>query len=175
MVSTKMHFLNLFVPCLIIIFIISCSSDDPQNPIRTEPLYITITEEQHHLGDNQGSEGIEYSANFDVPSSYNIATLSITFLYPNDAGQSGPELDSPPEIQINDMRIGLSTSDFPDSSGCISDFREYECDVIIFKDIADEIKIGNNTVRIISKGAAHDGDDDFVFTDLKIELININI
>jgi hypothetical protein len=67
------------------------------------------------------------------------------------------------------------TSDFAGSSGCISVSREYEYDIIIFIGIAEKIKIGNNTVRITSKAAAHDGDNDFVFTNLKIELLDNNV
>ena len=153
---------------------LSCNSDEA-GPIKTEPLYITITGEQHHLGDNDGSEGAVFSGNFEVTSLYEIAILSITFLFPNNAGQSGPEIDSPPEIKINNIKVGLSTSNFPDRPECIPDYREYECDVTIFIGIAEHIKIGKNTVTVISKGAAHDGDDDFVFTDLIIELFNNDI
>ena len=175
MISLKMFFPYLVALLTCIFTIISCDSDNTKEPIKTEPLYITITDEPHHLGDNEGSEGVVYSANFEVNSTYEIAILSITFLYPNDAGQSGPEIDSPPEIQVNNQKVGLTASDFPENSECISVNREYECDVIIFTGIADKLKIGNNTVRIISKGAAHDGDDDFVFTNLKIELLDNNI
>ena len=173
MTSKKLFFLSFLF--LILLLIISCNSDDTQNPIRQEPLYVTIADEPHHLGDNDGSEGQVYSASFEITSSYVIAILSITFLFPNDAGQSGPEIDSPPEIQINDQKVGLTVSDFPENPECISQYREYDCNVTIFIGIADKIKIGINSIRIISKGAAHDGDDDFVFTNLKLELTNINI
>ena len=165
----------LYSVFLILILIISCTSDNPQDPIRQEPLYITITNEPHHLGDNDGSEGEVYSASFDITASYEIAILSLTFLFPNDAGQSGPEIDSPPEILINDQTVGLSASEFPENSECISEYREYECDVTIFIGIANQLKMGNNSIRIKSKGVAHDGDDDFVFTNLIIELTNNNI
>ncbi len=175
MISKMLVSLLSVLLLVVLLFTISCNSDDPQDPIKTEPLYVTISDESHHLGDNEGSEGTEFSANFETTSSYEIAILSITFLFPNDAGQSGPEIDSPPEIQINGQKVGLSVSDFPENSECISVHREYDCDITIFIGIADNIKIGNNTIRIISKGAAHDGDDDFVFTNLKIELTNNNI
>jgi len=152
----------LVISAVFILTTLSCSSE--------EPVSITITDETHHLGDNVGSEGVEYSSSFEITSTYESGILSITFLFPNDAGQSGPEIDFPPEIQINDQKVGLFPSDFPDNPDCINNFREYDCDVTISIEIADKIEMRNNTIRIISKGEAHEGDDDFVFTDLKIEL-----
>lgn len=168
MIGNRIYLLILCTLCLVIF---SC---DSKNPVRSEPLMITITADQHHLGDNTGSEGFEYAESFSISNGFNIATLQITFLYPNDAGQSGPEIDSPPEIQINDTVIGLAAGDFPDSAECISQYREYECDVTIFKQVTSYLVLGTNTIKVIAKGAAHDGDDDFVFTDLKIELVSAN-
>ena len=167
----KSTFLLIFFACIFSFYIVlSCKSEKSTQPEQSEPVLITITDSEHHLGDNTGSEGMEYSKSFDISESFDSATLFITFLYPNDAGQSGPEIDSPPEIQINNIKVGLYSTDFPDSSDCISQYREYDCDVTIMVDVFDELVVGTNVVKVISKGAAHDGDDDFVFSDLKIEL-----
>ncbi len=138
-------------------------------------MYVTISDESHHLGDNEGSEGTEFSANFETTLSYEIAILSITFLFPNDAGQSGPEIDSPPEIQINGQKVGLSVSDFQKILNASLLIANMIVILPFLSGLLITLKIGNNTIRIISKGAAHDGDDDFVFTNLKIELTNNSV
>jgi hypothetical protein len=94
--------------------------------------------------------------------------VRIKFLYPNNAGQSGPEIDSPPDIIINGEKVGLYPSDFPDNAQCISQYREYECDVTLTRDATAAVVAGLNTIQVVSQGAAHPGDDDFVFTDLVI-------
>jgi len=159
----------------VVAFLISCEPNNPGGSFKTDPLYITITEDQHHLGDNESSEGSEYAAHFDVQFSYEIAILSITFKFPNEHKQSGPKIDSPPEIYLNDKKIGLLSSDFLDSAECISTNREYECDITIFRNVKEQIKTGNNSIRIVSNSSLHNGEDDFVFKDLKIELSDNNI
>jgi hypothetical protein len=85
--------------------LLSCKNEKSTGPVQSEPILITVTDLEHHLGDNTGSEGREFAESFEISQSFETATLSITFLYPNDEGQSGPEIDSPPEIQINSIKV----------------------------------------------------------------------
>ncbi len=152
----------LAVTCLLV----SCSSSNPSDsPV---PTVIVISDDEHHLGDNAGAEGQTYEDNFIISSFFGDVEVSIKFLHPNSAGQSGPEIDSPPDIIINGERVGLAPSDFPDNPACINQWREYDCDVTITRDATSAVTVGNNTIQVVSQGAAHPGDDDFVFTDLKI-------
>lgn len=143
----------------------ACSkkSNDPAPP-RT----VTVTAAEHHLGDNPSAEGSEYNATFDITGSFTSATCALTFVYPNAAGQSGPEIDSPPEIYINGTKVGLAASDFPDIPACINAYREYECDVTLSVSATGAVIAGTNTIRVVAMGAAHAGDDDFVFKDLTV-------
>jgi hypothetical protein len=144
----------------------SCSDSSPSDP--DVPNVILITDEEHHLGDNPGSEGQTYDGNFTISGSFGDVEVSIKFLYPNSAGQSGPEIDSPPDIMVNGAKVGLYATDFPDNAGCISQYREYECDVTIVRDATAEAVQGVNTIQVVAQGVAHPGDDDFVFTDLRV-------
>ena len=154
--------LSLAASCLLV----SCSSSDPSGP--GVPTVIVVTDDEHHLGDNAGSEGQTYDDSFTLSGSFGDVKVSIKFLYPNNAGQSGPEIDSPPDILVNGEKVGLYPSDFPDNAQCISQYREYECDVTLTRDATDEVVEGANTIQVVAQGAAHPGDDDFVFTDLEI-------
>lgn len=160
------------IACVFLCFLIlsGCSDDSGTSSNPTLVRTITVTDEPHHLGDNPGSEGTEYNSSFDVGTSFTSAKCSISFLYPNSSDVSGPEIDSPPEIYINDQMIGMLATDFPDQPGCISAYREYECDVTIRIGDGGTVISGTNTIRIVAMGAAHQGDDDFVFTDLKVLL-----
>ena len=147
-------------------FLASCSSSNPSDP--PTPTVIVISDDEHHLGDNEGAEGQTYEENFTISGSFGDVEVSIKFLHPNDAGQSGPEIDSPPDIIVNGVRIGLAPADFPDNPGCINQWREYDCDVTITKDATSAAVADSNTIQVVAQGAAHPGDDDFVFTDLKV-------
>jgi hypothetical protein len=144
---------------------VSCSSN-PSDP--KSPTIIVITDGEHHLGDNPTADGLTYEDDFTVSGSFGDVEVSIKFLYPNNADQSGPEIDSPPDIMINGEKVGLYPSDFPDNPGCINQYREYECDVTIVRDATSAVVEGNNTIQVVAQGAAHTGDDDFVFTDLSV-------
>lgn len=156
--------------CVVLLLVVSCAllscSSNPSDP--ESPTVIVITDGEHHLGDNQGSEGQTYDDDFTLSGSFGDVEVSIKFLYPNSAGQSGPEIDSPPDIIINGERVGLSPSDFPDNAGCINQYREYECDVTLVRDATSAVVEGDNTIQVVSQGAAHPGDDDFVFTNLVV-------
>ena len=145
----------------------SCSSDSPSNP--PAPTVIVISDGEHHLGDNPGSEGQTYDGDFTLSGSFGDIELSIKFLYPNNAGQSGPEIDSPPDIMVNGEKVGLFPSDFPDND-CVSQYREYECDVTLTSDATAVAVEGLNTIQVVAQGVAHPGDDDFVFTDLEVHV-----
>ena len=146
--------------------LVSCSSSSPiDSPV---PTVIVISDDEHHLGDNEGSEGQTYEEDFTISGSFGDVEVSIKFLHPNDAGQSGPEIDSPPDIIINGVRVGLAPSDFPDDPGCINQYREYDCDVTITLDATSAVVADSNTIQVVAQGEAHPGDDDFVFTNLKV-------
>ena len=144
----------------------SCSSSNPSDA--PAPAVIVVTDAEHHLGDNSGSEGQTYEGSFTLSGSFGDVEVRITFLYPNNAGQSGPEIDSPPDIMVNGEKIGLFPVDFPDNEQCVSQYREYECDVTLTKDATEAVVEGLNTIQVVAQGAAHPGDDDFVFTDLEV-------
>jgi hypothetical protein len=146
--------------------LVSCSSSNPSDA--PAPTVIVITDGEHHLGDNPGSEGQTFEGGFTLSGSFGDVDVRISFLYPNDAGQSGPEIDSPPDIMVNGEKVGLYPSDFPDNAQCINQYREYECDVTLTRDATAAVVEGLNTIQVVSQGAAHPGDDDFVFTDLVI-------
>jgi len=150
---------------LLLVSLLSCSSDDPSGP--GTPTVIVVTDDEHHLGDNSGSEGQTFAGDFTLSGSFGDVEVSIKFLYPNNAGQSGPEIDSPPDILVNGDRVGLFPSDFPDN-GCVSEYREYECDVTLTRDATGVVVAGLNTIQVVAQGEAHPGDDDFVFTDLEV-------
>lgn len=163
----RLSLLNVVLFVAASCLLVSCSSSSPSEP--QTPTTIVVTSGEHHLGDNSGSEGQTYESDFTVAGSFGEARVSVKFLYPNNAGQSGPEINSPPDILINGERVGLAAGDFPDD-GCVSQYFEYDCDITITRDATSAVVEGDNTIQVVAQGEAHPGDDDFVFTNLKVLL-----
>ncbi len=88
--------------CMLVAFsmlTLSCSSGDPSGP--EWPVVMTVTDVQHHIGDNPGNEGQSWFGSFKVSVAFSQAEVSVKFLYPNSLGVSGPEVDRPPQILVN--------------------------------------------------------------------------
>jgi hypothetical protein len=138
-------------------------------PASAQSTAITITASPHHLG-NSG-EGEDYNSIFTVPTAFDSATVSITFVYPNSVDKA-PEIDAgAPRIFVNGQQIGLTAADFPNIPGCISNtaVREYLCTVTITVPATSAVLVGQNTIRVASE-AAFGGDDDFVFANLLVTI-----
>ena len=82
---------------------------DPGSTI-TSP--IILSNQQHHVGDNPGAEGLSLYAEFEMPRSFRYAEMDVTFVYPDEDGTSGPDVDTPPEITINGYKVGTFSDDF---------------------------------------------------------------
>lgn len=147
----------------------ACGSDSagPSQPVMD---VITVTDQEHHLGDNPGAAGVAYESQFQLPTVVDSAFVSITFLYPNAAAQSGPEIENPPKVSVNATEIGLGTTDFPDNPLCVTGSgpdREYSCNLTVVLTASATVVVGTNAIRVESE-AATGGDDDFVFSDLLV-------
>lgn len=135
------------------------------------PLQIVVSNTLHHLGNDSGSEGANYINGFNVPTAFDSATVSITFVYPN-AADKRPEVDAGrPRIFVNDTDLGLSTADFEQFPGCITTnpIREFKCTRTITLPATSAVLVGANTIRVASE-VAFGGDDDFVFGDLVVTI-----
>ena len=155
-----------------IIALLSACSDDPTEPSPSVRTDIVITDVLHHLGDNVGAEGTAFTGTFAVPAAVDSAFVSVSFVYPNPQGQSGPEIVNAPRIRVNGTLVGLTIGDFPDNAVCIvgeGDVREYACDVTLRVPAATAIQVGSNSIELQSE-AHWGGDDDFVFTDLVVTI-----
>jgi hypothetical protein len=117
--------------------------------VRTD---IVVTDELHHLGDNVGAEGTMFAGSFSVPAAVDSAFVSVSFVYPNPQGQSGPEIVNAPRILLNGTLVGLTIGDFPDNPACIVG-----------------VQVGVNSIELQSE-AHWGGDDDFVFNDLVVTI-----
>lgn len=157
----RLYFAGILMVSLIIN---SCIPVD-QDPIITSP--IVLSNQQHHVGDNVGAEGISLYAEFEMPKSFWYATLEITFVYPDEDGTSGPDVETPPEITINGYKVGVYSSEFKIYPDCITEYDEFQCNITIVYDITNEVQTGNNEFRITSK-AYGDSYDDFTFSDVLI-------
>ena len=151
------------------ILLAACDSDStaPEDPVRQE---IVVAAGAHHIGDNSGAEGTTFTSEFQVPSSFDSASVSISFLFPNALDVSGPEIDSPPRVTLNGSVLGLTPSDFPANPACITGTgpgREYSCDISFSLPATSALEVGTNTISVISE-AASGGDDDFVFSDVLV-------
>lgn len=155
-----------FVAVLLMALMInSCLPDTEPEPSITSPIIISNTE--HHVGDNEGAEGLSLYAEFEMPKSFSYAEMDVTFVYPDEAGTSGPDVETPPEITINGLKVGTFSEDFKQFPECISEDDEFQCSIIFTFIITDELKAGTNEFRITSK-AFLDNYDDFSFSDVVI-------
>ena len=131
----------------------------------SSPVIISNTE--HHVGDNPGAEGLALSSKFTLPEGISYASLSITFVYPNSYGQSGPAVDSPPEITINNVKVGVWESDLRAHPNCIDADLEFICNITLSYNITEMVLGGTNTFKIKSTGWG-DSADDFVFSTVMV-------
>ena len=153
-------------------FTLAGCSDDPVEPLPSVRTDIVVTDELHHLGDNVGAEGTMFAGSFSVPAAVDSAFVSVSFVYPNPQGQSGPEIVNAPRILLNGTLVGLTIGDFPDNPACIvgeGDTREYACDVTLRVPAGTAIQVGVNSIELQSE-AHWGGDDDFVFEDLVVTI-----
>lgn len=158
----KLNILTLFLSSLLLN---SCFIKLDSEPIINSP--IIISNQQHHVGDNPGAEGISLYAEFEMPRTFIYAELEITFVYPDENGTSGPDVLTPPEISINDYIVGVFSEDFLQYPDCITEDDEFQCTIIFTYDITDVLFAGNNEFRITSK-AYSDNYDDFTISDVII-------
>ncbi len=142
-----------------------CGDDSvtPADPVSEE---IIVTDQMHHIGDNSGAEGVDYSSTFTISQAFDSVNVAITFLFPNTQGVSGPEIENV-KMYVNAMEIGITAGTFPNDP-CVTGTgpsREYSCDLTLSIPATAAATVGTNSIRVASE-AASGGDDDFVFTDL---------
>ena len=155
--SRRMHVV------LTALVLLPACTDNPAAPSQPESEEIVITDQLHHLGDNAGAEGTEFTADFQVAEAFDSVSVSVTFLFPNPLGVSGPTIDAT-QLFVNATQIGITPGDFPDDPACITgSHREYDCDAMVVLAATQAVVIGNNSIRLVSDQASQ---DDFVFTDL---------
>lgn len=157
-------YVRAFVIALVVL-VFGCGDYGDYGETITSPL--VITERQHHVGDNDGAEGLLLTADFTMPSSFGYAELSITFPYPDAFGTSGFDVDSPPEIKINGNKIGVWASELTPYPNCIDSDRAFVCSITFSYDITAYLEGGNNTFSIRSVSYL-DNYDDFAFSDVYI-------
>ncbi len=131
---------------------------------------------QHHLGDNTGSEGTSFTRTFNVACSYTAATLKMSFDAP-----TGPNFESPPTITVSNNlpptahTLTTYASQFmptPSSNSCwqtnSDGSHDYNCDMAVTIDVSSVLVVGSNTFTI----ANGRNDDDYLFSNIRIELTN---
>lgn len=160
-----MNRLNIFTLFLAALLVNSCFLNLDPEPLITSP--IIISNQQHHVGDNIGAEGLSLYAEFEMPKSFVYAEMEITFVHPDEDGTSGPDVVTPPEITINAYKVGVFTEDFMQFPDCITEEDEFQCTIVFTYDITDVLLAGINEFRITSK-AYGDNYDDFTFSDVVI-------
>jgi hypothetical protein len=153
-------------PVLLASFLVS-SCIRPVDPGSTITSPIILSNQQHHVGDNPGAEGLSLYAEFEMPKSFSYAEMDVTFVYPDEDGTSGPDVDTPPEITINGHKVGAFSDDFKQFPDCISEEEEFHCTITFTFIITDELKAGSNEFKITSM-AYFDNYDDFTFSDVVI-------
>ena len=158
----NLYFVTVF---LVSLLISSCFPKVDQEPSITSP--IILANRQHHVGDNEGAEGLTLYAEFEMPNTFSYAELDITFVYPDEDGTSGPDVETPPEITINGYKVGVFSNDFKQFPECISEDGEFHCTVTFTYSITDELQAGSNEFRITSL-AFYDNYDDFTISDIFI-------
>ena len=156
---------NLILLLLLAVLLSSCFRNLDEEPTITSP--IIISNQQHHVGDNPGAEGLSLYAEFEMPKNFSYAELDITFVYPDEDETSGPDVDTPPEVSINGYKIGTFKEDFLQYPECISDDREFHCTITFTFVVTDVLQAGSNEFRITSK-AYLDNYDDFTFSDVEV-------
>ena len=160
-----MKLFNVAVVLLVALAINSCVPYiDPGSSI-TSP--IILSNKQHHVGDNEGAEGLTLYAEFEMPKNFKYAELDITFVHPDEHGTSGPDVETPPEITINGYKIGAYSEDFKLYPECITEDDEFQCSIIFTYDITDVLFAGENVFRITSM-VYIDNYNDFTFSDVVI-------
>jgi hypothetical protein len=143
--------------------LLAACTDDPAAPSQPASEEIVLTDQLHHLGDNTGAEGAEFTADFQVAAAFDSASVSITFLFPNSLGVSGPAVGET-QLFVNTTQIGITPGDFPDEPACLTgSHSEYSCDATIVLAATQAVAIGNNSIRVTSEVGSG---DDFVFKDL---------
>lgn len=150
---------------LILLPLYSCLFNVDKEPTITSP--IIISNKQHHVGDNEGAEGLSLYAEFEMPKTFSYAEMDVTLVYPDEFGTSGPDVETPPEIAINDYKVGILSDDFKQYPDCISEDGEFHCTITFTFDITDELQAGKNMFSITSM-AYDDNYDDFTFSDVVV-------
>ena len=162
-----MKILPSFVKSLLILFLFvtGCGDYGDYGESITSPVIISNT--QHHVGDNDGAEGLMLTADFEMPRSFQYAELSITFPYPDAFGTSGFDVDNPPEIKINGNKVGIWSNQLTQYTDCIDSDRSFVCPITFTYDITSYLTGGTNTFSIRTV-AYWDNYDDFAFSNVSI-------
>jgi len=162
----RLSFISLF---LVSFLINSCVLNVDKDTGITSP--IILSDKEHHVGDNEGAEGLSLYAEFEMPKTFRYAEMDVTFVYPDEAGTSGPDVETPPEITINGHKVGIYSSDFMKHPECITKDNEFHCTITFTFIITDKLQAGSNVFRITSK-AYFDNYDDFSFSYVVIRFEN---
>lgn len=160
--------MKTIVTKIIIIFSLSvvvgaCGDYGDYGETITSPIIISDTE--HHVGDNEGAEGLVLSIDFEMPASFENATISIKLPFPNSYGTSGFTSEYPPGIKINGNQIGIWTSQLSEYPDCIDEYADFICTITVNYDITEHLSSGKNSFEIRSVGN-YGHADDFVFSDV---------
>jgi len=150
---------------ILFLFIVAGSCGDYGDYAEDITSPVIISNIEHHVGDNDGAEGLALSADFEMPSSFDYATISVTLPYPNSHGTSGFTSEYPPEIKINNSKIGIWESQLAEYSNCIDEYGDFNCSLTVSYDITSLLSAGTNSFQIRSVGN-YGHADDFVFSDV---------
>ena len=131
-----------------------CGDDavTPADPVSEE---IIVTDQMHHIGDNSGAEGVDYSSTFTISQAFDSVNVAITFLFPNTQGVSGPEIENT-KMFVNAMEIGITAGTFPNDPLCVTGTgsgREYSCDLTLSVPAAGAATVGTNSIRVATEAA----------------------
>ncbi len=161
------HMKKIYLVAVILVsyLVNSCIPIVDKEPSITSP--IILSNRQHHVGDNEGAEGLSLHAEFEMPTTFRYAEMDVTFVYPDEHGTSGPDVETPPEITINGYKVGIFSDDFKQFPECITTDGEFHCSVTFTINITDELKSGTNVFSITSM-AFFDNFDDFTISDVVI-------
>ncbi len=128
---------------------------------------VIISNSEHHVGLNPGAEGRSVSSEFEMPSVFRYAEITITLPYPNSFGINGWTSKYPPEFQINGNIIGIIPAQLIPYQDCIDEYDDFVCSFTFTYDVTSLVSAGTN-VFFVRIGGGYGNPDDFVFSDVYV-------
>lgn len=128
---------------------------------------IIISDSEHHIGDDPGASTLAVSSEFEMPSDFRYAEISITLPYPNSSGTVAWTSEYPPVFKINGNVIGILPNQLTPYQNCIDENADFVCPFTFTYDITSIVSVGTNIFYVRSVGNSGSSND-FVFSDVSV-------